>query len=152
VTDEIPAGFGPKLGDPTGVPRLGEVPDVEDILDPAEVLIRCNRNGDLGATMLQLFAESLPADLESLDLAAAATDLAALGRTAHKLRGAAAMLGAARLADAIGGLQRVVGTGDDGPLADRLADVRHESALLLGVVPQTVRRLTEQGPWSPATS
>lgn len=127
-----------------------EVPDVEDILDPAEVLLRCNRNGDLGATMLQLFAEALPADLASLEVAAA-NDMAALGRIAHKMRGAAATLGAARLAGAISGLELFLKHGDGGPLADRVADVRHESALLLGVIPQTVRRLTERGPSSPAS-
>jgi len=128
-----------------------EAPDVEDIIDPAEVLLRCNRNGDLGATMLQLFAESLPAELASLEVAAAADDMAALGRIAHKMRGAAATLAAARLAGAISGLELFLKHGDDGPLADRVADVRHEAALLLGVVPQTVRRLTARGPSSPAS-
>ncbi len=96
--------------------------------------------------MLQLFAESLPADLESLEVAAAANDMAALGRIAHKMRGAAATLAAARLAGAISGLELFLKHGDGGPLTDLLADVRHESALLLGAVPQTVRRLTERGP------
>src|SRR5918993_2559362 len=122
---------------------LGEAPDAEDILDPAEVLLRCNNNGDLGARMLELFAESLPSELEAIDAAAAAGDVDALGRIAHKLRGAASTLAAVRLAGAITGLELFLKHGEGGPLASLLADVRHESALFLGVVPQIVRRLTE---------
>jgi CheY-like chemotaxis protein/HPt (histidine-containing phosphotransfer) domain-containing protein len=122
--------------------ELGETPDADDILDPAEVLLRCNRNGDLGARMLQLFADSLPGELEGLEAAAAANDLQAVGRLAHKLRGAAATLAATRLAGAISGVELFLKHGDGGPLSDLVADVRHESALFLGVVPQVVRRLT----------
>lgn len=142
------AGFERKFGARADAPLRVDAPDVEDIIDPAEVLLRCNRNGDLGATMLQLFAESLPSELDSLAAAAAANDIAALGRIAHKMRGAAASLAAARLAGAISGLELFLKHGDGGPLADLVADIRHECALLLGVVPQTVRRLTERGPSS----
>ena len=117
-------------------------PDAEDILDPAEVLLRCNHNPDLGARMLQLFAESLPAELEALEAAAAANDTQALARITHKLRGAAATLAAARLAGAITGIELYLRYGDGGPLSELMADVRHETALFLGVVPQIVRRLT----------
>ena len=125
---------------------LPEVPEAEDILDPAEVLIRCNHNGDLGARMLQLFADSLPGELEALEAAVAAGDLDALSRIAHKMRGAAATLAATRLAGAITGIERFLEYGDDGPLSDLVTAVRHESALLLGVVPQTCRRLLESSP------
>ena len=110
------AGFEPKSRDRADAPLRWDAPDVEDIIDPAEVLRRCNQNGDLGATMLQLFAESLPAELESLEVAAAANDMAALGRIAHKMRGAAATLAAARLAGAISGLELFLTHGDGGPL------------------------------------
>jgi two-component system sensor histidine kinase/response regulator len=128
--------------DPATEPPLGDTPDAEDILDPAEVLLRCNHNGDLGARMLQLFAESLPSELEAIDAAAAANDTAALARITHKVRGAAATLAAVRLAGALTGVELFLKYGDGGPLPDLLADVRHESALLLGVVPQIARRLT----------
>ena len=59
------------------------------------------------------------------------------------MRGAAATLAAVRLAGAITGVELFLKYGDGGPLAELLADVRHESALFLGVVPQIVRRLTE---------
>jgi CheY-like chemotaxis protein len=124
-------------------PRLGEAPDAEDILDPADVLLRCNYNADLGAQMLQLFAESLPGELEALEAAAAANDRDRLGRITHKMRGAAATLAAVRLAGAITGIELFLKYGDGGPLPELLAEVRHESALFIGVVPQTVRRLTE---------
>ena len=127
---------------------LGDTPDAEDILDPAEVLLRCNNNGDLGARMLQLFAESLPAELERLDAAAAADDAVAMASIAHKIRGAAATLAAVRLAGAISGVELFLKYGDGGPLSELLGDVRHESALFLGVVPQIVRRLTD-GPAPP---
>ena len=61
------------------------------------------------------------------------TTSTALGRIAHKVRGAAATLAAVRLAGAITGVELFLKHGDGGPLADLLADVRHESALLLGV-------------------
>jgi HPt (histidine-containing phosphotransfer) domain-containing protein len=93
--------------------------------------------------MLQLFAESLPAELEALEAAAAANDTEAMARIAHKMRGAAATLAAVRLAGAISGVELLLKNGDGGPLSDLLADVRHESALFLGVVPQIARRLTE---------
>ena len=121
--------------------RLAVLPDAEDILDPVEVLLRCNGNGDLAARMLELFAASLPAELDLLEAAAAANDTEQMGRVAHKVRGAAATLAAVRLAGAIAGVELFLAHGQDGPLADRLADVRHESALLLGAVPQIVRRL-----------
>jgi HPt (histidine-containing phosphotransfer) domain-containing protein len=124
-------------------PRLGEAPDAEDILDPADVLLRCNYNADLGAQMLQLFAESLPGELEALEAAAAANDRDRLGRITHKMRGAAATLAAVRLAGAITGIELFLKYGDGGPLPELLAEVRHESALFIGVVPQIVRRLTE---------
>ncbi|WP_291981781.1 PAS domain-containing hybrid sensor histidine kinase/response regulator [Luteitalea sp.] len=127
---------------------LGDTPDAEDILDPAEVLLRCNNNGDLGARMLVLFAESLPAELERLDAAAAADDAVAMASIAHKIRGAAATLAAVRLAGAISGVELFLKYGDGGPLSELLGDVRHESALFLGVVPQIVRRLTD-GPARP---
>jgi PAS domain S-box-containing protein len=125
-------------------------PDAEDILDPEEVLLRCNHNPDLGARMLQLFAESLPAELEALEAAVTANDPQALARITHKLRGAAATLAAARLAGAITGIELYLKYGDGGPLSELMADVRHESALFLGVVPQTIRRLTGVPPNAPA--
>ena len=124
-------------------PGCGEAPDAEDILDPADVLLRCNHNADLGAQMLQLFAESLPGELEALEAAAAANDRDGLGRITHKMRGAAATLAAVRLAGAITGIELFLKYGDGGPLPELLAEVRHESALFLGVVPQIVRRLTD---------
>jgi PAS domain S-box-containing protein len=138
-----PAAPAPSASEPVAEAPLGEAPDAEDILDPAEVLLRCNHNGDLGARMLQLFAESLPAELEALEAAAAANDTEAMARIAHKMRGAAATLAAVRLAGAISGVELFLKYGDGGPLSDLLADVRHESALFLGVVPQIARRLTE---------
>jgi two-component system sensor histidine kinase/response regulator len=123
--------------------KLGDAPDAEEILDPADVLLRCNDNADLGAQMLQLFAESLPAELEALEAAAAADDRDGLGRIAHKMRGAAATLAAVRLAGAITGIELFLKYGDGGPLPELVADVRHESALFIGVVPQIVRRLTD---------
>lgn len=136
--------------EPAAEAPLGDAPDAEDILDPAEVLLRCNHNGDLGARMLQLFAESLPNELEALEAAATANDTEALGKIAHKMRGAAATLAAVRLAGSISGVELFLKYGDGGPLSDLLADVRHESALFLGVVPQIVRRLTEGLPGSEA--
>ena len=60
--------------DPSGDQRDwssgGPPPDAEDIIDPAEVLLRCNQNGDLGARMLELFAASLPSELEKIEVAA----------------------------------------------------------------------------------
>jgi CheY-like chemotaxis protein/HPt (histidine-containing phosphotransfer) domain-containing protein len=135
------------VGDRTG---LDLPPDAEDILDPAEVLLRCNHNPDLGARMLLLFAESLPAELEALEAAAAANDAQALARITHKLRGAAATLAAARLAGAITGIELYLKYGDGGPLSELMADVRHETALFLGVVPQIIRRLTGVPPNAPA--
>ena len=120
---------------------LADTPEADDILDPEEVLLRCNRNADLGARMLQLFAESLPADLEQLENAAAANDRRELAAIAHKIRGAAATLAAVRLAGALTGVELFLKHGDGGPLADLLADVRHESALFLGAAPHVVRRL-----------
>ena len=128
---------------PRHEPMRAEVPDAEDILDPADVLLRCNHNADLGAQMLQLFAESLPDELEALEAAAATNDRDALGRIAHKMRGAAATLAAVRLAGAITGIELFLKYGDGGPLPQLVAEVRHESALFLGVVPQIVRRLTD---------
>ncbi len=128
----------------------GPPPDAEDIIDPAEVLLRCNQNGDLGARMLELFAASLPSELEKIEVAAHAGDVENLTRLTHKLRGAASTLAAARLAGAVHGVERFLKYGDDGPLADRLADVRHESALLLGAVPQAVRQLSRATPTSRA--
>lgn len=128
---------------PVPEPRLGEAPDAEDILDPADVLLRCNYNADLGAKMLQLFAESLPGELEALEAAAAANDHDRLGRITHKMRGAAATLAAVRLAGAISGIELFLKYGDGGPLPELLTEVRHESALFIGVVPQIVRRLTD---------
>jgi HPt (histidine-containing phosphotransfer) domain-containing protein len=122
-------------------PPLVEAPELEDILDPAEILLRCHHNADLGARMLQLFAESLPAELRAMEAAASANDMAALGRIAHKMRGAAATLAAVRLAGAVSGVELFLKYGDGGPLTELIGDVRHESALLLGAVPQTVRRL-----------
>jgi HPt (histidine-containing phosphotransfer) domain-containing protein len=91
----------------------------------------------------------LPAELEALEDAAAAGDMDALGRIAHKMRGAAATLAAVRLAGAITGIELFLQYGDGGPLSELLGDVRHESALLLGVVPQTIRRLGARAPGSP---
>ena len=71
------------------------------------------------------------------------TIVTALGRITHKMRGAAATLAAVRLAGAITGVELFLKYGDGGPLPELLADVRHESALFLGVVPQIVRRLTD---------
>jgi CheY-like chemotaxis protein len=152
VADEEATAASVPTATPTAdlVPEalLGDTPDAEDILDPAEVLLRCNNNGDLGARMLQLFAESLPAELERLDAAAAADDAVAMASIAHKIRGAAATLAAVRLAGAISGVELFLKYGDGGPLSELLGDVRHESALFLGVVPQIVRRLTD-GPAPP---
>lgn len=125
---------------------LPDVPDAEDILDPVEVLLRCNHNADIGARMLQLFAESLPAELEALEMAVAANDREAIARVTHKMRGAAATLAATRLAGAITGIELFLKHGDGGPLSELVTDVRHESALLLGVVPHTCRRLLESSP------
>lgn len=146
------ASLGRDVPDRRPIERLDQVQpeleptrlDAEDIIDPAEVLLRCNQNGDVGARMLQLFADSLPAELDALESAAAASDMVAVDRIAHKMRGGAATLAAVRLAAALESLERFLEVGDGGPLADRLADVRHESARLLGVVPQTVRRLTDR--------
>lgn len=113
----------------------------DDILDPAEVMRRCNHNADLGARMLELFAQTLPKELARLETAAAAGDVEAVRHVAHKLRGAAATLAAVRLAGAIAGIELFLKYGDGGPLLDRVADVRHESALLLGVVPSVLGRL-----------
>ncbi|HTU99210.1 MAG TPA: response regulator, partial [Luteitalea sp.] len=150
--DEAPAPVAEPARPPMPTDRggLDPAPDAEDILDPAEVLLRCNHNGDLGARMLHLFAESLPAELEALEAAAAANDTQALARITHKLRGAAATLAAARLAGAITGIELYLKYGDGGPLSELMADVRHESALFLGVVPQTVRRLTGTSPGAAA--
>jgi two-component system sensor histidine kinase/response regulator len=148
MPDEEPRRARP--GDTVSDTVRADAPDVEDILDPAEILLRCNQNGDLGARMLQLFADSLPAELEALEAAAAAGDTDALGRIAHKMRGAAATLAAVRLAGAITGIELFLKYGDGGPLSELLGDVRHESALLLGVVPQTIRRLGGRTPSSPA--
>ncbi len=139
--------FGAQSGDAPPVPvpwfraarahsgALGGAPDVQDILDPVEVLRRCNNNGDLGARMLHLFAESLPADLEAIERAAVGGDTEAVGRIVHKMRGAAATLAATRLAGALTGIELFLKYGDGGPLADLIGDVHHESALLLGAVP-----------------
>ncbi len=112
---------GAAAAPPTPTPQRRHVPppDAEDILDPEEVLLRCNGNGDLGARMLELFAASLPAELELLEAAAAVGDTEQVGRIAHKVRGAAATLAAVRLAGAIAGVELFLEHGDDGPLADR---------------------------------
>ncbi len=123
--------------------RLDGVPEPDEILDPVDLLLRCNRNGDLGARMLELFAASLPAELDALVAAAAGGDMKAVSAIAHKMRGAAATLAAVRLAGALTAIELFLTYGDGGPLAELVADVQHEGALLLGVAPQVVRQLTD---------
>ncbi len=127
-----------------------DVPEADEILDPAELLLRCNDIGDLGARMLQLFAASLPSELEALEAAAERGDVKTVSTLAHKLRGAAATLAAVRLTGALTAVELFLKYGDGGPLPALLADVRHECALLLGVVPQVVRRLTDDAGAAPS--
>ncbi len=135
---------------PAPAPLSGEETPADEILDPAELLLRCNHNGDLGARMLQLFAASLPSELASLEAAAERGDVPVLSAVSHKMRGAAATLAAVRLTSALTAVERFIKYGEGGPLPALVASVRQECALLLGAVPEVVRRLMN-GPSARAT-
>lgn len=118
------------------------LPDNE-VLDPQQVLERCNHAADLGAMMLEMFARTLPADLASLDEAVAAADWPKAVAQAHKTRGAAATLAAYRLASVLDAMERRLEEElvDAAAARDVMASVHAESTRLLDVIPRVVARL-----------
>ncbi|SFP18303.1 Hpt domain-containing protein [Geodermatophilus dictyosporus] len=85
---------------------------------------------DLVATLLEVFVEQAPAAVAAIESAAAAGDVALFGRAAHRLRGAAANLGAEPLARACAGW-------DDAAAEGTLPDPAEVSAVLAREVPAT---------------
>ncbi len=85
---------------------------------------------ELTAALLTLFVEQAPAAVAAIEAAAAAGDTVALQQAAHRLRGAAANLGAEPLA-------RVCAGWDDGAHEGRLPDPAELSAVLAREVAAT---------------
>jgi CheY-like chemotaxis protein len=85
---------------------------------------------ELVATLLDLFVEQAPAAVAAVEGAAAAGDAALLQQAAHRLRGAAATLGAEPLA-------RACGEWDEAAQEGRLPDPASVTAVLSEEVPAT---------------
>ncbi|WP_374581676.1 response regulator [Pseudoduganella sp.] len=77
----------------------------EATLDPVRLNALAGGSAPVAARLLQDFAAANAADRRALRSACARGDLAAIGRIAHAVRGAAQTIGAARLAHAAGALE-----------------------------------------------
>jgi CheY-like chemotaxis protein/HPt (histidine-containing phosphotransfer) domain-containing protein len=92
---------------------VGAVPSVPDVavapfenFDLASLQRRARGKNSLVRKMLALFLDELTPTLTTLDSAAASADLRTLERTAHRLKGAAATVGAQRTVDAATALEQ----------------------------------------------
>ena len=98
--------------------------------------------------LMALFAERTPARLCSAEESLAAGDLQGTAAALHSLRSAAGTVGANRLAELAGRLERVARDDDADQMAAGLSQLRQEAGQAL----RAARRLSTAAPGSAASS
>ncbi|MBL9124825.1 MAG: response regulator, partial [Planctomycetaceae bacterium] len=96
------------------------------VLDVAHLLDMCSHNTPRAAHLLERFLAQSARDMAEMAQRCAAGDAAGLAVLAHALRGTAANLGAARLAQAAARLEDAVRADCHGDVTDRLTSVEYE--------------------------
>lgn len=111
----------------SGAPR-GDSPDSEEPLSPRVLAEIREVGGDtLVREVLEIFLERTPERLRAADEALDGGDLAAAAKAFHSLRSAAGTVGALRLAEHAGRLERLALGGGGDELGEALASLRREA-------------------------
>ncbi|NTV62062.1 MAG: PAS domain-containing protein [Oscillochloris sp.] len=119
------ARAGPPNEHPNGADKLESAQFVGECLVNWDVIDQmvepdAQSRTEMGVTILQLFGDAMPAQLEAVDLAFRAGDVAALRRAAHRLRGACLQLGAQSMTALCMQLEQVAGIAEAEVLANKL--------------------------------
>jgi len=105
---------------------IASTQDVLNTLNTQELIARCMGNQDFAARVLATFQRRFGEDLAELDQALAAQDAEALVRLAHRMKGAAANVGAGLLRQAAAELEECGRTGRSGDAPPVLKRLRQE--------------------------
>jgi PAS domain S-box-containing protein len=120
-----PAAPATDPADRGGPARDSELP----VLDPAPLeAIASPDDPDTAREFIRDYLAEAPRRLEALDAALAAGDLTRLAAEAHSLKGSSSYMGAARLVQACGDLEKTARSGDAASVKEPLARVREEYA------------------------
>jgi signal transduction histidine kinase/CheY-like chemotaxis protein/HPt (histidine-containing phosphotransfer) domain-containing protein len=126
-------------GMPTPTPPPEEPPSIANgILDLSIVQEFCGDDTEIINDNLRAFVQSLDEDLAALADAIATDDGELAKITAHRIKGAARMVGATRLADCCDAIERAAGSRDWSEVVAKMPDLGIEAS----IVRQEIARLT----------
>ncbi|WP_240125679.1 ATP-binding protein [Thermomonas alba] len=119
--------------------KTGAATAAAQVLDAAVLAELGGNDPDAVRAILQDFLATTGDDLRALERLHEAGDLSALTRQAHKIKGAAALVGAQRLAAAAAALEAAGRSGDAARLPTLIADLRSAAQQLQQHVPTSPR-------------
>ncbi len=109
---------------PAPLPAGGAAKPMPNILDRDALLALCGNDPSVAQEILEDFRSATRSDLEVLDQCFARKDQASLGRHAHRIKGASAMIGAVDLAQKAKQLEALAQKGEWGHMEAAMGQVR----------------------------
>ncbi|MDE3245247.1 MAG: Hpt domain-containing protein, partial [Acidobacteriota bacterium] len=109
---------------PAPLAASGPTKPLPNILDRDALLALCGNDPSAALEILEDFRVATRSDIEDLDQCFARKDQASLGRHAHRIKGASAMIGAVDLAQKATRLEALAKQGEWGPVEAAMGQVR----------------------------